>query len=83
MLDLIVNSLGPDLEPVADELVELGRRHRLRGIPASYLPLMGRAFLDGMGQLLRKQYTEEDRAAWREIFEFISSHMAAGMAAST
>jgi hypothetical protein len=80
-LDLIVNSLGPDLEPLAQELVELGRRHRLRGVPASYLPLMARAFLDATGQLLlSKNDPEEDKKAWREIFEFVISHMTAGMA---
>jgi Globin len=80
MLDLVVNSLGPDLEPLADELVELGRRHRGRGVRPDHLRVMDRAFVDGIGRLLGDRCTEDDRDAWREIFQFVIEHMSAGMA---
>jgi Globin len=80
MLDLVVNSLGPDLEPLADELVELGKRHRGRGVRPDHLQVMDRAFVDGIGALLGDRCTQDDRDAWREIFRFLIEHMSAGMA---
>jgi hypothetical protein len=79
MLDLVVNSLGPDLEPLADELVELGKRHRGRGVRPDHLRVMDRAFVDGIGALLGDRCTQDDRDAWREIFRFLIEHMSAGM----
>jgi hemoglobin-like flavoprotein len=82
MIDLIVCMLGPDLDPLVDDLYDLGRRHVKHGVPMAYLYIMERSVIDSMSKLLGVTYTEADREAWRVIFQFLTTHMIRGMMAA-
>jgi hemoglobin-like flavoprotein len=79
MIDLVISSLGPDLEPLAEDLIDLGRRHIQHGVHKSYLPIMQRSVVDSLSQILGRHFTEDDREAWKVIFKFLISHMIKGM----
>jgi hemoglobin-like flavoprotein len=79
MIDLIVCALGPDLEPIESDLIDLGRRHVRHGVPSSYLHAMERSVIDSMSTMLGIGYSESDREAWKIIFKFLTSHMIRGM----
>jgi hemoglobin-like flavoprotein len=82
MIDMIVSTLGPDLDPLADDLYDLGRRHVKHGVPMAYLHIMERSVIDSMSKVLGIKYTEDDRESWKLIFRFLTSHMIQGMMAA-
>jgi hypothetical protein len=78
-VEMAVEFLGPDLEPLKDDLQELGRRHYLYGVPPAYLPFMEQAIMYALEKMLGKALKKQDRKAWRVIFKFIISCMQTGM----
>jgi hemoglobin-like flavoprotein len=79
MLDLAVSFLGPDLEPIEYELLELGQRHVGYGVTADYLPVMERAVMYALEGILEDKLTREDRGSWQVVFHFIIDHMTKGI----
>jgi hemoglobin-like flavoprotein len=78
-IDLIVGLLGPDLEPLEEDLIDLGRRHTRRGVHVAYLQSMQRSVLDNMSLKLGNDFSEDDRDAWKAVFKFVTTHMIKGM----
>jgi len=79
MIDMTMGFLGPDLEPLADDLQALGKRHIKYGVPSEFFPIMERAVVYALDELLHEKFTKEDRHSWELIFHFIISHMVIGM----
>jgi hemoglobin-like flavoprotein len=79
MLDMAVSFLGPDLEPIEEELVDLGKRHLSYGVSADYLPIMERAVMFALEGILGDKLTRLDRGAWQVVFKFMIDHMAKGI----
>lgn len=76
MIDMAVSFLGPDLEPLEEDF---GRRHIGYGVQSEYLPIMERAVMYALEELLDNQFSKEDRNSWQVIFHFMITHMVKGM----
>jgi hemoglobin-like flavoprotein len=79
MLDMAVSFLGPDLEPIEYELLDLGKRHISYGVNTDYLPIMERAVMYALEGILGAKLTREDRGSWQIVFQFMIDHMTKGM----
>lgn len=79
MIDMAVGFLGPDLDPLTEDLIDLGKRHIGYGVESEYLPVMERAVVYTLEELLGNGFTRDDRNAWGVIFHFMITHMVAGM----
>jgi hypothetical protein len=76
MVDLAVGFLGPDLEPLEEDLKVLGVRHIKYGVQPEYLPLMlGKSLLYSLRNILKEKLTAEDELAWETVFDFLVLHM--------
>jgi hemoglobin-like flavoprotein len=78
MFDCAIGFLGPDLDPLVAELVELGERHQRYGIPQDYLHYMSDALMYTMDEIMGKQLTQRERASWQTILDFLVYHMSQG-----
>lgn len=79
MIDCAVGFLGPDLDPLVDDMQDLGKRHISYGVESEYLPVMERAVMYAMEEILDNQFTRDDRQAWQLIFHFMITNMVKGM----
>lgn len=81
MIDMAVSFLGPDLDPLQEDLIELGRRHVRYGVPLEYLPVMERAVTYMLDELLVTDggMSRSERQSWQVVFHFMIRHMTAGM----
>jgi hypothetical protein len=78
MVDLSVGFLGPDLDPLTDDLLALGRRHVSYGVEPEYFSAMAVAMVYALKQLL-PGFTREEEDAWTTVFSFMIVRMAAGL----
>jgi len=76
-----VDLLGPEMEPLEQELFALGRRHIHMKAEAHHWPFVGEALMYTMKRTLRTRFTDYDEAAWREIYAFLSYWMIEGLVA--
>jgi hypothetical protein len=79
MVDLAVGFLGPDLEPLEEDLKVLGVRHIKYGVEPEYLPLMGKSLLYSLHEVLKEKLTPDDVLAWETVFDFLVLHMTKGV----
>jgi len=79
MIDMAVGFLGPDLDPLKEDLLELGKRHIGYGVQAEYLPIMERAVMHALEEILDDGFTKSDRNAWQVVFHFMITHMVEGI----
>lgn len=78
-LDLAVCLLGPDLDPLEEDLRELGERHMLYGVKPDFFPSMAKALISAIEKVLIDAFTVPEKEAWEMVFEFMISSMATGM----
>lgn len=78
MLDLAVNLLGPDLEPVTRALEQLGARHEQYNVVSEHYPIVGEALLKTLEAALGDKWTPSLKQGWASIFTFISTSMQNG-----
>lgn len=79
MIDCAVGLLGPDLDPLKEDLLDLGKRHISYGVSSDYFPVMEKAVMYMLEELLDDMLTKKDRQAWQVIFHFMISNMMKGM----
>jgi hemoglobin-like flavoprotein len=79
MIDCAVGFLGPDLDPLTEDLISLGRRHLAYGVKEEYLPIMGESLQFALEVILKEKFTETDRQSWEAVFAFMISKMSLGM----
>ena len=80
MIDCAVSFLGPDLEPLTKDLHHLGRRHKKYGVQPKHLPVMEKAVIYALEELLgNKKFTRNDRNSWQIVFHFMVMKMTEGM----
>jgi hypothetical protein len=78
MLDVAVNMLGPDLEPVTKALEDLGARHCQYDVIAAHYPIVGEALLKTLEAALGDAWTPTVKEGWTGIFGFVSDSMQRG-----
>jgi hemoglobin-like flavoprotein len=79
MLDAVVNMLGPDLEPLALALFDLGATHAKLGVLPAHYGIVGEALLCTLATALGEdKWTPEVKKGWAGIYTFISSNMNIG-----
>lgn len=78
MLDVAVNMLGPDLEPVSYALEELGKRHVDYGVIPAHYPIVGQALLSTLEAALGNDWTPTAKEGWTGIYGFVSTTMIKG-----
>ena len=78
MLDVAVNMLGPDLEPVTEALEDLGARHCQYGVLPAHYPIVGEALLKTLGAALGDAWTPTVEKGWTGIFGFVATSMQRG-----
>ena len=59
-------------------LFSVGKRHAALGICVSYFPYLGNALMLTLEETLGT-WSAEDRAAWEDVYEVISSEMMKAM----
>lgn len=79
MIDCAVAFLGPDLDPLTDHLIDLGRRHTKYGVKPEHLPVMGRAVIYALQEMLGSKFSLDDLRNWAAIFDLMVSKMLMGM----
>jgi len=77
MMDCAVSLLGPDLDPLMEDLNDLGKRHIGYGVKVGYLPLMEKAVMYAMDEML--DLSKEERSSWQIVFHFLITNMSTGM----
>eukprot|EP00980_Cylindrotheca_fusiformis_P012808 scaffold3151_cov110-Cylindrotheca_fusiformis.AAC.6 len=79
MLDMVVNMIGPGLEPATKVLAKLGTRHITYGVLPAHYGIVGRALLHALETVLGpKKWTPAVERGWTQVYGFISTAMMAG-----
>jgi hypothetical protein len=78
MLDAVVTMLGPDLEPLALALFDLGATHLKFGVLPAHYEIVGEALLCTLATALGDKWTPAVKKGWAGIYTFISSNMILG-----
>ena len=79
MVDMAIDLLGPDLEPLEDNLFQLGRRHIGRIETDYQFQLVGEAFLDVLEGVLKDKFTPSVKQSFAKIYHFLAFHMMRGL----
>jgi hemoglobin-like flavoprotein len=78
MMDCAVGFLGPDLDPFAEDLQELGGRHLGYGVHPSSFKDMGRAFFYALTKFLGGYFDARRQHSFQTVFDFIAANMESG-----
>ena len=78
-VDIALTFLGPDLEPLEDQLVELGTRHVGRQCKPKHWPMVGVALFYTLEQALGDKFTKEIQDCWVTLYNFLGYHMIRGL----
>ena len=81
MIDKVIVSLGPDLEPMEVELQSLGRRHVLMEAQPENWVSMGSALFHTLELALGKEFTPSDKSSWSVVYNFLAYNMIIGLVA--
>ena len=81
-LDMVIGMLGPDLDPVQEQLFELGARHRAYGCVPSHWLVVGDALFYVLTQALGDTFDGPTQQSWTILFNFMGYHMIQGLIAS-
>lgn len=79
MIDCAVGFLGPDLDPLTEDLMELGQRHIQYGVQEDFLPHMGTALKYALEKVLVSKIDKNELESWTAVLGFIISKMTLGM----
>lgn len=79
MIDLAVSFLGPDLEPLYEDMVDCGKRHKQYGVDPASLDVMKESIIVAMQKLLKDGFTPEDEEGWSKVLQFMVDAMKEGM----
>lgn len=81
-LDMAVCLLGPDLEPLEEDLRDLGDRHLSYGVQPKNLPYMAKSLIGAIEKVLKDEFSDEDKLGWDAVLGFMVESMAMGMQAT-
>jgi hemoglobin-like flavoprotein len=75
MIDRALGLLGPDIELLTEIMLELGKQHRSFGVETSYYPIMGRALLQTLEEILGDKFKPAYKESWLEVYQALSYDM--------
>eukprot|EP00980_Cylindrotheca_fusiformis_P012813 scaffold3151_cov110-Cylindrotheca_fusiformis.AAC.11 len=79
MLNMVINMIGPGLEPAIKVLTKLGTRHISYGVLPAHYGIVGRGLLHALETALGpKKWTPAVERGWTQVYGFISTAMMAG-----
>jgi hemoglobin-like flavoprotein len=78
-VDIALSFLGPDLEPLEAQLLELGGRHVARQCKPKHWPMVGVALFYTLEQALGEKFTVEIQNCWIVLYNFLGYHMIQGL----
>jgi hemoglobin-like flavoprotein len=78
-IDVAVGCLGPDLQPLEEQLLDLGARHTAMNCRPHHWPVVGKALMHVLGVCLGDRLSSADRESWTVIYNFLSFHMVRGL----
>ena len=81
LIDQAVDTLGPDLETLTQVLLELGDLHHQEyGIKPQWYPVLGRALLQSLEEILGKEnFAPNIKACWLQVYEALTMAMTSSM----
>lgn len=79
MIDCAVGFLGPDMDPLREDLEALGKRHMKYHVQPKDLPTMEKAVVFALEEMMGPKFTRNDRRAWEIVFQFMVKAMITGM----
>jgi methyl-accepting chemotaxis protein len=82
-LDMAVCLLGPDLDPLEEDLRDLGERHLSYGVRPKNLPNMVKSLIGAIENVLKDEFSAEDKEGWDAVLGFMVESMAMGMIAAS
>ena len=80
VFDKAIHFLGPDLEPLEEDLRDLGRRHIHMGALPDHWPLVGQALFHALEQMLG-QFSGKTKDSWEVVYHFMAYNMIMGLVA--
>ncbi|KAL7570524.1 hypothetical protein ACA910_004300 [Epithemia clementina (nom. ined.)] len=80
-IDTSVHLLGPDLYPLEDTVLDLGKRHVQMQTQPEHWPIIGEALFLVFEECMGGKFTGEVREAWTRIYNFLGYHMIQGLEA--
>jgi hemoglobin-like flavoprotein len=78
MVQKTVGMLGVDNEELTKMLTELGKKHVTYGVKADYFPFMTKSVVIMMKEMLKEEFTDNDRKVWEDIFSVLIADMVKG-----
>lgn len=77
IVDQAVDMLGPDLEVLAEVLIELGEKyHNEYGMRSEYYPVLGRALIDQLEEMMGpEQFGIHTKSCWLQVYGALSAVM--------
>ncbi|KAL7567914.1 hypothetical protein ACA910_019627 [Epithemia clementina (nom. ined.)] len=80
-INMAASFLGPDLEPLEDELYKLGWRHIAMQAQPEHWPIIGEALFCVFDDCMLGGFSIKERQAWTLIYNFMGFHMIQGLKA--
>lgn len=78
MLDAAIQMMGPDMDPLADVLKQLGAQHTAYGVLPPHYAVVGQALLYMLETVLGEAWTPLVQKGWEGIYHFVSTSMMKG-----
>lgn len=78
MIHKTVGMLGVDNEELTKTLTELGKKHVTYGVKANYFPFMTKSVVIMMKEMLKDEFTDNDRKVWEDILSVLIADMVKG-----
>jgi hemoglobin-like flavoprotein len=78
MLDCVIGFLGPDLDPLVADLIDLGARHDRYGVPKYMFVPMGEALVLVIKEYLGDELSDNEARSWKKILDFVFHYMCEG-----
>mmetsp|Transcript_26215 Transcript_26215/g.61688 ORF Transcript_26215/g.61688 Transcript_26215/m.61688 type:complete len:163 (+) Transcript_26215:76-564(+) len=75
MFEAALDMLGPDLELCTEIMKELGKKHLRYNVDDDMYRQMGEALIYAVATLLKDDFTDAAREAWREVYTDLSADM--------
>lgn len=78
-IDIAIGLLGPDLQPLENELREIGKRHAAMDCRPEHWPMVGQALFYVFERCMLTGFTRNERECWTLVYNFLGYFMIQGL----